>query len=568
MPAEEDAMRALPRSLVLMLYAAAFVLAGCDCPMVHVEDDNPFPSSLRGEALSSSEIRITWCMPTDLTTTRSFVVSRDGFELARTGDYYYSDAGLDPEQTAEYQVCISGEEGESACTNTVRVTTNPGGSTFYVDPATGSMGNDGSSDHPWSTLQEVFENGLIEMKNYVDHPAGSGGGEMGTVNPGAPVKGGDVIRLRSGYHGIMELHGGYNDRFITVEADDGQKPVLSNIEMTSVSRWRLRGLTITQEESLTGVTPAQVTLVYIEPGNWGGPAHDIIVEDCTLSSIDDASSWSEADWIARDCNGIMSGAEDVLIRNNYLKNVNFGITVDGNRTVVKDNTVDTFDGDGMRGNAHDLTFEGNMVKNCIDSKNGNHDDGFQSFSVNGAPPWERVVLRGNTIINYEDPGQPLKGTLQGIGCFDGWYINWIIENNLVIVDHWHGISLYGALKCRVVNNTVLNPYPVQDQVHSIWIRITAHKDGTKSSECLIRNNICWNLSYVYDTIQDHNLQITDPETYADYFVDPDNFDFHLRSDAATIIDSGTSSLAPLFDCDGNARPYGSTVDPGAFEHVP
>ena len=179
--------------------------------------------------------------------------------------------------------------------------------------------------------------------------------------------------------------------------------MLSNIEMTSVSRWRLRGLTVTQDESLTGVAPVQTTLVYVRPDNWGGPAHNIIVQDCRLSSIEDASSWTTGeDWISNDCNGIVTGAEDTLIENNYLKNVNFGITVDGSRTVVKGNTVDTFDGDGMRGNAHDLTFENNTVKNCIDSGNGNHDDGFQSFSVNGAPPWERVVLRGNTIINNED----------------------------------------------------------------------------------------------------------------------------------------------------------------------
>ena len=46
-----------------------------------------------------------------------------------------------------------------------------------------------------------------------------------------------------------------------------------------------------------------------------------------------------------------------------------------------------------------------------------------------------MVLRGNTIINYEDPGQPHRGTLQGIGCFDGMFVDWVIENNVVIVDH-------------------------------------------------------------------------------------------------------------------------------------
>ena len=55
-----------------------------------------------------------------------------------------------------------------------------------------------------------------------------------------------------------------------------------------------------------------------------------------------------------------------------------------------------------------------------------------------------LVLRGNTIINYEDPDQPHRGTLQGIGCFDGMFVDWIIENNVIIVDHYHGITLSGA----------------------------------------------------------------------------------------------------------------------------
>ena len=115
---------------------------------------------------------------------------------------------------------------------------------------------------------------------------------------------------------------------------------------------------------------------------------------------------------------------------------------------------------------------------------------------------------------------------------------------------------------------MLNPYPVIDQAHSIWIMVTDHKNGIASTGCVIRNNISWNLNYSGDTVQDHNIIISDPDTYADYFADPSAFDFHLRSDALEIIDTGSSALAPLLDLDGNERPAGSAVDPGAFEYVP
>ena len=54
------------------------------------------------------------------------------------------------------------------------------------------------------------------------------------------------------------------------------------------------------------------------------------------------------------------------------------------------------------------------------------------------------------------PQQPHRGALQGIGCFDGMFVDWIIENNVIIVDHYHGITLGGARGCRIVNNTVID----------------------------------------------------------------------------------------------------------------
>ena len=163
--------------------------------------------------------------------------------------------------------------------------------------------------------------------------------------------------------------------------------------------------------------------------------------------------------------------------------------------------------------------------------------------------------------NYEDPNQPFRGTLQGLGCFDGFYIDWVIENNLVITDHWHGISLYGAVNCRIVNNTVVDSNDVSPGPP--WIMVNPHKDGTPSQGCLIRNNIAATITVTGDTIADHNLLLTDA---AALFVDPAHFDFHLRPDAIEAIDTGSSLLAPIVDLDGITRPRGSAVDLGCYEH--
>ena len=63
-----------------------------------------------------------------------------------------------------------------------------------------------------------------------------------------------------------------------------------------------------------------------------------------------------------------------------------------------------------------------------------------------------MVLRGNVFVNHENPNQPLRTSMQGIGCFDGCFVNWMVENNVVITDHWHGIS-FSACATRASSTT-------------------------------------------------------------------------------------------------------------------
>jgi len=286
----------------------------------------------------------------------------------------------------------------------------------------------------------------------------------------------------------------------------------------------------------------------------------VVIENCELYSVTDASGWSMDDWNNLAGNAISVSGVCISVLDNWCRNVNFGISVSGNSSLVSGNTVENFAGDGLRGLGNDLVFEYNVVKNCY-AVNGNHDDGFQSWSINDDPPRERVVLRGNTFINYEDPNQPFRGTLQGIGCFDGPYVDWVVENNLVITDHWHGISLYGAFNSRIVNNTVVDindtsPGPP-------WIMVNPHKDGPPSQGCVIRNNIASSFVVTGDTLADHNYQL---QASDNLFIDPAAFDYHLRADAAEVIDQGSSTLAPEDDLDGVSRPQGGGVDIGAYEY--
>jgi hypothetical protein len=433
---------------------------------------------------------------------------------------------------------------------------------FYLDPHEGSMANDGSSEHPWTTAQEVLDSNLIETYAPFEYPYLEGDSLI-LINERAPVKAGDTLICRTGYYGALHISRKFNTDYITIVAQDNNTPVFKNIRFSGARYWHLKGLTITPSSA---PEYENTTLVLIEWHAYSGPSTYIRIEDCDLYSSENTYLWSAEDWDELSCTAISSQGKNVIISNNYCKNVNFGISSSGDSCLVEYNTIENFAGDGLRGLGNYNTFQYNIVKNSYDV-NGNHDDGFQSWSVGeggvGTDTIWGVVLRGNTIINYEDPNQPHRGTLQGIGCFDGFYADWIVENNVVIVDHYHGITLSGAVNCRIINNTVADRDTTGSDI-SPWIRIGNHKDGSASVGCIVRNNIYYRtLSVDATQTLDYNLRV---RNYDSNFVNFSQFDLRLK-EGSPAIDAGTSELAPAIDIRGISRPQGSLYDIGAYEYI-
>ncbi len=446
----------------------------------------------------------------------------------------------------------------SLCVGLSLVASGAAAAEFYVDPVRGSRAGDGSAERPWRTIQEVIDAGLVESQRWNELPY-TERSELVVRNAGAPVQAGDTIWLRSGFHGALSITGYYNPETITIAAEAGHTPQLSSVRIRSDSHWTLRGLTVSAE---FGEPYERRTLVDLDSHGWQGPIHDIVVDRCTIMSMADSSAWTIEDWNERACNGIQVDGTRMTIHDNRLLNVNHGISVGASHSLIAGNLVENFAGDGLRGLGDYCTFEYNTVKNCY-NVNANHDDGFQSWSTGpegvGTSEVIGMVLRGNTILNYDDPNQPFRGTLQGIGCFDGTFVDWVVENNVVITDHWHGITLGGARNCLVINNTVLDrnsssPGPP-------WICVDKHKNGTPPVDCIVRNNLATDFRNAPQVREDHNLRIEDPVAL---FVDPEHFDLHLRP-GAKAIDAGSSEGAPELDRDRIRRPQGNGIDIGAYE---
>jgi hypothetical protein len=434
---------------------------------------------------------------------------------------------------------------------------------FYVDPVSGSDQGDGSAANPWRTLQAVLEADLVETRDWASLPY-QPPGTLVTVNAGAPVKAGDTLWLRSGYHGAITIQGAYNTAPITIAAAPGHVPRIRSLLVQAAQHWVIRGLSISPSHA-PPLSP--ITIVNVRDHNFFGPAWDVTVEECDVFTVDDAGAWTAADWVNVASSGAGVGGERVTIRANRVRNVRFGISVGGRSARIQGNLIDGFSADGLRGLGDDGLFEFNRVQNNYvgDPPDTNHDDGFQSWSVGpggvGTGEVRGVVLRGNVFVNVTNPAHPLRSTMQAIGCFDGFFVNWVVENNVVITDHWHGISFLGMRDSRIVNNTVIDVN--QASPGPPWIMVAPHKDGRPSENVVVRNNLATDYSLAgTNVVADHNLEFT-PAAAATLFMAPP-FDLHLRPSTAAV-DTGSPDLAPPADVENLRRPQGAAVDLGAHE---
>ncbi len=459
------------------------------------------------------------------------------------------------------------------------------GNTFYIDPVNGSPAGDGSATNPWRTLQEVIDSNLIGF--YQRSEAYQPESDLVLMNEGAPVKGGDRLVLRTGYHGYITLNRFIFTDWLTIEAENGHIPVLSHFKIEGAfENIYLKGLTFLKESyegegnywEAESINRNNGSCIYFCSSDFWGRGSHVKLYDLTVKTAENITDWAAEDWVEKSASGIsLRSVEHVEIVNCKIENIRHGIVIEYNsdNTSAVNNTIKNFSADGCRLISNNVFFACNTITDCFDVDE-NHDDAIQSYSRGednspGTGILRNVIIRGNMIIGTTDFSNPLRGNPQGIGCFDGFFDHWIVENNVVITDHYHGISFYGMLNSKIVNNTVIDQVPDNDICP--WIRITDHKNGTPSENCVAANNIVSSsLSVSGNNVIEISNYIFGKENYDDvyqFFVNPDLNDMHLLVNDTTqkhIIDKGeqyAELVSSEFDKDNNPRTL--PPDLGAYE---
>jgi hypothetical protein len=518
------------------------------------------------------------------------------------------------------------------------------GKIWWVDPVNGktpAAGGLGTQAAPWDSLNGVISGSwgtagysapgytrpLLSSVPYF-HFAGGKRVDVADDLGSPPVHPGDTIELMSGNYGDIGL-GNYmlplvNSDWITIEAARGQTPVFSTLYIRSTNKWVFKGVKV---QSVYRVPVNSGALVTIGDQGAAYPTTDIIFDSMQLSSVDDASTWTKAQWgqarsglRALGSPGAGTNGEPyttcISMTGSHIQNVRTGAVLAANNLLFSHNELDHFGDDGIDYAANNFAITHNYIHDNFDAGDGNHEDAMQGQIgpiLRGVVPYNafsNILIDSNLVIRQTDPKLAFPTYLQGIDAFDEDWTNLTVTNNVVVTSACWGIGYASVHGGKIINNTVVddgtdagtkNPAGKVVCRPNTTVGDKTH-EGPSSNDVIIRNNIASGLNiYSGDpTItMDHNicLQIKGncpivtyvggkqkgvykPGEYADHNVverngaagmfvsfDPAKFVYDLRlRPGALAIGAGNSAEAPPRDITGASR--GSSIDVGAYQHSP
>ncbi len=323
------------------------------------------------------------------------------------------------------------------------------------------------------------------------------------------VNGWETIQLAPWNYGSITITKSVSSPVIIESQQSTLPAIIRDINVSNANNWQFNNLDI---------RPQRLALWTYAVRLYGD---NLVIKNSTIT-YGDASNWNKNDWLNKVGSGIIIKGNNILVKNNYLKNVYMGIQVEkwGTWSHIINNTVDGIAADASRALADGTVFEYNFFKNFL-TIDGNHPDCLQSWWLSGGKPDATVavsdiVIRGNICMDtdkWSNPWYTIANAVadlaalnswvrwryysdpQGFSTFGGTATRWLIEDNIYISSAYHGSMLYGARNSTVRNNTIIDTNVTTKtnipscstcgNIDNVWIDLTpAPPNGN-----IVQNNI-------------------------------------------------------------------------------
>jgi parallel beta-helix repeat protein len=245
------------------------------------------------------------------------------------------------------------------------------------------------------------------------------------------AQGGETIVLADGSYGSLSIGNNYAS-MVTLRSETPLGAKLDGLVVSGASNMRFDGFHVSQDSN--GWNGGRIV------GIDGGSTNIEFVNSEVHGRIDDVFfGWQ----------GIqVRGANNVVLENNYVHNVQHGMTCFGVIGLeVRNNTIDYIGEDHMKfAGVYGALIEGNYGGGNVFPPGGDPHPDFMQFQGSSSD----VEIRGN--VYFADT----IAWAQGIFLWDGTYDNILIEGNIISTGMMRGISVQRGDGIVVRDNTLLN----------------------------------------------------------------------------------------------------------------
>ncbi len=231
----------------------------------------------------------------------------------------------------------------------------------------------------------------------------------------------------------------------------------------------------------------------------------------------------------------------------------------------------------------------------VDAKQGSHDVNIYQNNVHHlnnrlgiyADAWDvhtyNINIYNNKVHHCSESGIAIASENGGLIENVKVYNNIIYTNKYggIEIGAWSDIGFQGAKPIsdiKLINNTCFNNgnyaggwgfgiYIDNPDASNIFIQNNICSDNSAqlsiqqmNGNAIIENNLIYGNNTASGTLSGNNAFFQSPQ-----FVDISTDDFHLQSNSPAI-DNGAVLGSPIFDFENNTRPFGTSVDIGAYEY--